>query len=256
MLQPHSLLWHYLWVGPQILQAALAVILWRRGFHKQFPVFFAYLVFEAAEQFVLYGMDILPSISIRTWWFSFCVCLVVEGFIRLGVVGELFSHLLQSRPLIAKLGSRLITWTGAALVLLATLAAAYAPFDTHNFAIGYRGHILQQTLYLIECGLILFLFLFAARFRLAWDRVSLGIGLGRGISSSVHLSTWALMANGALPHSHYLLDFLNMATYQGCVLLWFYFLLVPQKKPTTPAVPLPENNLDIWNRELERLLQP
>jgi hypothetical protein len=38
------------------------------------------------------------------------------------------------------------------------------------------------------------------------------------------------------------------------VLIWFYFLLVPQKIATTSAVSLPENNLDIWNRELERLL--
>jgi len=135
------------------------------------------------------------------------------------------------------------------------LVAAYAPVDTHQFAIGYRANLLQQTLYMIESGLILFLFLFAASFKLSWDRATLGIGLGRGISSSVHLATWAVMANGGLEDKRYLLDFLNMATYQVCVLLWFYFLLVPQKSPTTSAVSLPENNLDIWNRELERLLQ-
>ena len=90
---------------------------------------------------------------------------------------------------------------------------------------------------------------------LTWGQPTFGIALGRGISSSVHLATWAVMANGGLPHSRYLLDFLNMATYQVCVLLWFYFLLVPQKSATTSAVSLPENHLDIWNRELERLLQ-
>jgi uncharacterized membrane protein len=255
MLQPHSFLWHYLWVAPQILQAGLAVLLWRRGIHRHFPVFFAYLVFEAIEQLTLYGMDILPSVSVTTWWFACCIGLVLEGFIRLAVMGELFFHLLRSRPAIAKVGGRLITGTGAILVLLATLAAAYAPVDNQQFAIGYRAHLLQQTLYMIECGLILFLFVFAACFRLTWDRGTLGIGLGRGISSSVHLATWAVMANGGLPHKSYLLDFLNMATYHVCVLIWFYYLLVPQKAATTSTVPLPENNLDLWNRELERLLQ-
>ncbi|HTU41723.1 MAG TPA: hypothetical protein VMF10_08435 [Candidatus Aquilonibacter sp.] len=255
MLQPHSLLWHYLWVGPQVLQLALAIVLWRRKLNKQFPVFFAYLVFEAIEQLTLCGMDALPSIDGTTWWLACCVGLVIEGFIRLGVAGELFFHLLQHRPSIAKLGRLLITCAGAVLVLVATLVAAYAPVDTHQFAIGYRANLLQQTLYMIESGLILFLFLFAASFKLSWDRATLGIGLGRGISSSVHLATWAVMANGGLEDKRYLLDFLNMATYQVCVLLWFYFLLVPQKSPTTSAVSLPENNLDIWNRELERLLQ-
>jgi hypothetical protein len=255
MLQPYSLLWHYLWIGPHILQAVLAVLLWRRGFHKQFPVFFAYLVFEASETFTLYGIGILHLGSVRAWWLVFCVSLVIEGFIRLGVMGELFVHLLRSRPTVAKVGSRLISGVGAVLVLLATLAAAHAPVDSHQFAFAYRSHILQQTLYMIECGLILFLFVFAACFRLAWDKATLGIGLGRGISSSVHLATWAVVANGGLVDKHYLLDFLNMGTYHLCVLIWFYFLLVPQKVATTSTVSLPENNLDIWNRELERLLQ-
>jgi hypothetical protein len=255
MLQPHSFLWHYLWLGPQVLQAALAVLLWRRGLHRQFPVFFAYLVFEAIEAFTLYGMDVLPSVSTGTWWLACLVGLVIEGFVRLAVIGELFFHLLRSRPAIAKVGSRLISGTGAVLVLIATLAAANVPVGDPQFQMVSRAQILQQTLYMIECGLILFLFLFVACFRLTWDKATLGIGLGRGISASVHLATWAVMANGGLAHRYYLLDFVNMATYHLCVLVWFYFLLVPQKSVTTSTVPLPENNLDVWNRELERLLQ-
>jgi hypothetical protein len=255
MLQPHSLLWHYLWIGPHVLQAALAVLLWRRGLHRQFPVFFTYLIYGAAEESTLYVMDIVPLGSVTAWWVVFSVGLIIEGLFRLAVLGELFFHLLRSRPAIAKVGGRLISCMGAVLVLLATLAAAYAPVDSHQFAIGYRAYILQQTLYMIECGLILFLFLFTACFKLTWDKATLGIGLGRGISSSVHLATWAVMANGGLPQSRHLLDFLNMATYHICVLIWFYYLLAPQNSFATSAVPLPENNLDIWNRELERLLQ-
>ena len=255
MLQPHSLLWHYLWIGPHVLQGVLAFLLWRRGFYRQFPVFFAFLIYGVIEQFTLYGMDLLPVVSVTAWWIVFSVALVIEGIFRLAVLGELFFHLLRSRPAIAKVGGRLISIVGAVLVLLATVAAAYAPVDSHQFAIGYRAHILQQTLYMIECGLILFLFLFTASFKVTWDKAALGIGLGRGISSSVHLATWAVMANGGLPQSRYLLDFLNMATYHVCVLIWFYYLLVPQRSAATSAVLLPENNLDIWNRELERLLQ-
>jgi hypothetical protein len=255
MLQPHSFLWHYLWIGPHILQAILAVILWRRGFHRQFPVFFSYLAFEAIEEFTLYGMDAIPWVSGDTWWLAFRIGLVLEGIIRLAVIGELFFHLLRSRPAIARVGSRLISGAGAGLVLLATLAAAYAHVGGAQFATAPIAHFLQQTLYMIECGLILFLFLFTACFKLTWDRATLGIGLGRGISSSVHLATWAIAANGGLPHGRPLLDVLNTATYHLCVLIWFYYFLVPQKSSTTSAVPLPENNLDVWNRELERLLQ-
>ncbi len=64
------------------------------------------------------------------------------------------------------------------------------------------------------------------------------------------------MANGFLRSLQaYLLVFLNMATYHVCVLIWFYYLLLPQKSPIMSPAPPPENNLELWNRELERLLQ-
>jgi hypothetical protein len=46
-----------------------------------------------------------------------------------------------------------------------------------------------------------------------------------------------------------------MVTYHACVLIWFYYLLTPEKRTVHAQPSLPENNLEIWNRELERLLQ-
>src|SRR5258708_20974997 len=126
-MQGHTFLWHYVWLAPHLLQAVLAVLLWRRGVHRRFPVFFAYLIFEAVEVLTLYGMDIAPAVSGWTWWLACCIGLFIEGLLRLAVIGELFFHLLRSRPAIAKVGGRVITCAGAVLVLLATVAAAYAP---------------------------------------------------------------------------------------------------------------------------------
>ncbi|MCU1303788.1 MAG: hypothetical protein JWQ87_4072 [Candidatus Sulfotelmatobacter sp.] len=256
MLQSHSLLWHYLWLGPHVLQLVLAIFLWRRGLHKLFPVFFAYTIFEAVEEFTLYGMDIIPSVSVRAWWIALCASLVIEGAFMFGVLRELLLHLLRSRLAIAKVGTRLFSVAGATLLLLAIAAAAYAPRDQPQYIWTYRAHILLQSLYIVEGGLALFLFLFVGHHKLTWDRKDFGIALGFGILFCEHMATYSVMATGALPYSRYpLLDLLNMATYHVCVLIWFYYLAFPQKKSATSAVPLPENNLDIWNRELERLLQ-
>ncbi len=254
MLQPHSFLWHYLWLAPHVLQVVLAVFLWRRGLHRLFPVFFAYTLFEAVEEFTLYGMDVHPSVSGESWWFAFCVGLVLEGAFKLGVIGELFLHLLGPRTALAKVGSRLISGAGAFLMLLAVLSAAYVRMDHPKYIWSYRAHILLQSFYMIECGLVLFLFLFVAYFKLGWNNRTFGIALGLGILSCEHLGAWAVTASGILVDKQYLLDFLNMATYHLCVLIWFYYLLLPQKSVTTSAVPLPEHNLALWNQELERLL--
>jgi hypothetical protein len=119
------------------------------------------------------------------------------------------------------------------------------------------GHVLEQTIYIVECGLILFLFALVAYFKLTWSRSSFGIALGLGISACVHLATWALAANGNFSAQYRtLLDFVHMAAYHVCVLIWFYYILGPQKSTTKSPVTMPEHNLELWNRELERLLQP
>lgn len=256
MLQAHSFLWHYLWLAPHVLQVLLAILIWRLRLYKSLPVFLAYLIFEALEGFILYGMDISPTISGEAYWRAFCAGLIIEGLLKFGVVGELFVQLLRPWPALGKLGNRLISSTGGVLVLLAVLAAAYAPIDNPQYAIISRAHILEQTFYVVQCGLILFLFLFAAYFRLEWNNQTFGIALGFGVVWCEHMATWAVMASGSLMDKRHLLDLLNMATHHLCVLIWFYYLLVPQRIAPKSAVSLPENNLEVWNRELERLLQP
>ena len=44
-----------------------------------------------------------------------------------------------------------------------------------------------------------------------------------------------------------------MATYHCCVLIWLVYLLVPDSNRRT-VKQLPDNNLEQWNAELQRLL--
>jgi len=254
MLQAHSLLWHYLWVAPNVLLLLLAALKWQR-FRKQFPIFLVFAAISPITQLALYAADVVPSISAEIFWKVYWVCLVIEALLKFALVAEIFARVFGPYPSIARTSRLLIRAVGVALALTGSMVAGYA-HSGGRFWIVEGAHILQQTTFFIECGLIGFLFALATYFGLKWDRASFGIALGLGISASVHLATWAVMANGGLLDKRYLLDFLNMGTYHICVLIWFYYLLVPRKATTTSAVPLPEHNLEIWNRELERLLQP
>jgi hypothetical protein len=253
MLQPHSLLWHYLWVAPCFFIACLAFLMWRRGLHREFPAFFSYAVFEAAGGGLVYAIDISPSVSGPIYWRTWFSFLIIEVFIKFLVIGEVFTHLLRNYPPLGRLAKAFITGVGVILVFAATVIAAYA--NPGSFWLISATRILGRSVSVVQCGLILFLFAFAMYFHLSWDRAVFGITLGFGIVASVYLAYWALMAGWLFGKKSYLLDFANMATYHVCVLIWFYYLLVPQKSATTSAVSLPENNLAIWNRELERLLQ-
>jgi hypothetical protein len=255
MLRAHSFLWHYLWLGPNILLLVLGVYLWRRGSRREYPAFVAFAILSAFGQLVVYIADVLPSVSPWTYWRVDWGNLILEGVLKFVLIGEVFGLLFGSYASIAKLGQTIIRVIGIGLVFAAAWAAAYAPkYELVGLVSGAT--LLEQSIFFIESGLLLFIFLFASYFRLSWPRLLFGISVGLSISACVHLATWALITNLGIPQSKWiLLVFLNMATFHVCVLIWFYYLLVPLRVSAKPSVPLPENNLAVWNRELERLLQ-
>jgi hypothetical protein len=255
MLQAHSLLWHYLWIAPNVLLLTLAALLWRRSLQKQYPAFFAFAVIGALDQLTLYTSDVLPSVAAETWWRIFWVCLVIEALLKFALIGEIFGRVFDAYSSVAKLGKFLIRGVGVVLVLTAAIFAAYAPKDSPHGLI-WGAHVLQQTVYFVEAGLLVFIFVFSGYFRLTLQRSVFGIALGLAISACVHLGTWAILANTGLPAAkRSIFDLLNMATYHVCVLIWFYYLAVPHRVVASATPVPPQNNLDLWNRELERLLQ-
>jgi hypothetical protein len=254
MLQAHSLLWNYLWIAPNILLLGLGLLLWRRGSGDRFPAFVAFAIVSALGGMAAFVADVVPSVTAENFWHVAWANLLIESLLKFVVIGEAFSGVLLPYPSIGRLGRLVATGLGAVLVLIAALVAALSRGDSPMQLIsGF--HILEQTVFMIELGLLIIIFLFAAYFKLAWNRVSFGVLLGFGVSACVYLASWAIMTNATpSPQGRAALDVVNMATYHLSVLIWIYYLLVPHKVRKT-VVRLPENNLEVWNRELERLLQ-
>lgn len=266
MLQAHSFLWHYLWVAPNVLLLLLAAMIWRRGLRKQFPTFLAFAILSSAGQLGVYAADITPSVSAEGFWRADWASLMIEGVLKFALIAEIFGSAFGRYSSVAKLGKFLIRGVGIVLVFAAALAAAYAPQGS-PYGLISGAHVLDQTIYLIESGLLTFIFLFSTYFRLSLNRALFGIALGLSISAFVHLATWAIMANTGLPTwARYDLDFLNMATYHVCVLIWYYYLLVTPKVRNTPQDPPADpptgstggpsfmEELEELNEEMERLL--
>jgi len=255
MLQAHSFLWNYLWVAPNLLLLIIGFLAWRYGIARQFPAFCAFAVLSAVSHLALYTADVAPWVTPPTFWRIYWVTLLIEGALKFALIAEIFAHAFGSYPTLAQLGKISIRAVGVILVMAAALAAASAPGDS-RFGIVSGAHLLEQTICLVETGLLAFIFLFSAYFKFALGRTTFGIALGLTISACVHLAAWALVANGRLPEStRSLIDVLDMASYHVCVLIWCYYVLLPHRVAIKSAVPLPENNLAVWNRELERLLQ-
>lgn len=222
---------------------------------RQGPCLLAFSLLIPTMDLVRFVLDVAPWASANTFWIVSWVAIIVESLLKFLVIGEAFSRVLQLYPSLARLGKALITGVGAGLVLLASLAAAFSQ-DPNQVRIVAGFQVLAQTEYIIQFGLTVFVFLFVAHFRLTWDRLSFGVLQGFGLASCVYLASWAILANTNLSaHGRTLLDFLNFSTFHFYVALWYYYVLVPGRETPRAEVPVPAHNLELWNRELERLLQ-
>src|SRR3974390_2564661 len=145
MLQAHSLLWHYLWVAPNILLLLLGIFMLRRGLSRQFPAFLAFAILSSLGQLAVYTADVVPSVTARTFWLVDWASLLVGGSLKFILVAEVFARVFGAYASVARLGRHLIRGVGVALVFAAALAAIYTPKDG-LFGIVSGAHLLVQTI--------------------------------------------------------------------------------------------------------------
>ncbi len=282
MFQPHSLLWHYLWAAPSILLLLLAVIIYHRSLHREFPIFLTFAIVQGVTMLALYVLDVtLPLSWGKFWWQANFVHLLIEVVLKFALIGEILSHALKPFPALSKLGKLMVRVVGPGLVLAATWVVALSR-PSEFPPIVANSHRLDLADYVMQCGMLLCIFLFAAYFHLTWGRLAFGIALGLGLAGSVQLGTWAIWSNLVITrHERNLLDFVNMGVYHLSVLIWLYYVLTTPKatrmnKPGAgddhdsggdgsggPDLSGPDSidederqhDLAAWNSELERLLK-
>jgi hypothetical protein len=57
----HPVLYYYLWIAPHVLQMVLALLMVRKRLVREFPAFFAYIIFEILQFSTLACMASLHS---------------------------------------------------------------------------------------------------------------------------------------------------------------------------------------------------
>ena len=244
---------YYLWIAPKFL---LIILLWgmvHRGLHRQFPMFFFY----AALQVVQSG--ILIAISQSHFGFGdeyhrvYSLTIALSAAVRFGVIHELFSHFFRDYPVLVGPGRLLLRGATVGLLLVAVGLAILAPGSGVDFLLNTT-YALDRTVSILQCGLLISLFVFSRYFSLSWRSYPFGIALGLGIFASVSLATSTIWLHLGV-FGNRSVNFLTMATYHCCVLIWMFYLMAPARERRYTSITLPQSDIHIWNQELQRLLQ-
>jgi len=194
--------------------------------HKRaagFPIFLSYLVFGALTT----GLALLGFIfgSCEQYRYLYWVAGFLFVALEFGVMYEVFSSALKPYSALIDLGKMLFGWASLFLLIAASLTA-FATIGPHQSKLAAAVTVLERSMRLIECGLLLLFFLFEKKLGLSWKTPSISIALGLGCSAAVDLGVSYLRTTIAVQQLP-LLGILNTTVYIGILAFWGYCMAAP-----------------------------
>ncbi len=204
------------------VQAFTLRILNQRKLRAEFPVFFRYSLFCVAGCVI----TLVPFvISCPQYFYVYWSMTAVTMVLEFAVMYELLVNALKPYSALIDLGKMLFRWAAVFLVL-AALLTALATAGSGNHKMVAAMELLQRTVRLMQCGLLLLFFGLEKRLGLTWRTHSMSIALGLGIYAGVDLSTTYLIDR--LPAMAWSFEVLTTLVYLGAASLWAYSLAKPE----------------------------
>jgi hypothetical protein len=217
--------WHshnvvlYLWCAQPVLQSVVAVILWRRKLHKQFPVFFLFLIAQDVNFAIIFPLWLTGDF--KTYFVFFWLGEAVNAVLGFKVIHEIFLDVFRPYHTLKDLGTLLFKWAGVVMLLVSVVVAFSNSFDQNPLV--HALTTLQRSVRIVQLGLILFLLLFSSFLGVSRKQVSFGISLGFGLFAGVELLLYALNSGGFVKLNH--LNLINMSTYNLAIFVWLGYSL-------------------------------
>ena len=204
------------------VQAFTLRILNQRKLRSEFPVFFRYSVICIAA----YAISLIPFIFFcPQFFYIYWVLTPITMVFEFAVLYELLVNALKPYSALIDLGKMLFRWAAVFLVL-AALLTAFATTGTGTHKLTAASELLQRTVRLMQCGLLLLFFGLEKRLGLTWRTHSMSIALGMGIYAGVDLSTTYLIDR--LPAMTAFFEIFANLVYLGAASLWAYSLAKPE----------------------------
>ena len=247
-----AVLWYYLLIAPYLLLVVVCLALIRRRLYHRFPMFFAYVLSEIAQALVVIPLLLSRSTTAKAYTAVYFVGLGLTTAFRFGVIHEIFAHMFRNYAVLSRFGRPLFRWITVGLLLIGLALAAYA--GGHDLVrVTSVATVLDRTANILQCGLLVGLFVFSSYLGLSWKSYLFGIALGVGVAATTDLIVSAIRSQTGYTYV-VLLNYVTMATYHCSVLIWIFYLLAPERISQYNLKTVPESDLETWNQELQRLL--
>ena len=238
------------WVAGLLLQGVVVCVLLLKKMWNKFPYFITYSLSNFVWGIGLYAVY-HSSLSPRTYFYLYWTNEILGMGLGLGVVYEIFGHLLAPYPALRRLARAVFPASILLLILLGSIVAFAQPAADHYPVL--RGLLVtEEGTRVLEVGLLLSLFAFASAFGLHWRQYVFGIAIGLGIFATVELVAIAMRVQfgfSSLP----VFNIVRAVAFNSSLIIWVSYLLAPELA-TRPAELPKRAQLEQWNRAIMELI--
>lgn len=248
MSEKTRIIFYALWIAHPVLQTGIAIVMLRRGLHRRFKFFFAYIVTQA----LIFSLVFPSYLRHHYWayfylyWFSNAVSAVL-GF---QVIHEVFLDVFRPFHTLRDLGTVLFRW--ASLVMLMAAGVVAASTDSKDILPWMQAIITtQRCVRIVQVGIVLLLLIFARYLGVSRKQQSFGIALGFGSFALVELALVASWVGGHL--GGMAASLVNMSAYNASLLIWFGYALMKSPAREGSATLLQPHR---WEHSISDLQHP
>ena len=219
-----------LWVSQPVLEAAVAVTMFRRKLHKDFPAFFTFQIAQAV--FFAIEFSVHRWGSYAAYFYTFWMLTAINLGFTFKIIYEVFLDTFRPYHALKDLGSALFKWASVVMLLVSIVLVSLRPGWQDPLAETVM--VIQRGVRTIQCGMFFFLLVFCKSLGVSRRSLSFGIVVGYGLYAGTELISTALFSghhvNGALMNVTY------MAGYEAALLLWLAYSLLNHREIRMPVL--------------------
>jgi len=214
---------YIIWWGTPVLMLLIAVAMYHRRLHREFPVFFNYVIFQIVSFAIEYPLRQWPNLFYVSWTLT-----ALSIAISFGVLLEIFKEAFRPYEALRDLSIILFRWCALVVLLVSAMWALTSWNGNQVDSMLSVILLVDRSVRLMQCGLVFFMLLFSEYLVISRRNAVFGISVGFGFYAAVKMLVLTA-ANHQTLFTKSVLGRISSIAYLVSMLIWLVYSVMPVK---------------------------
>src|SRR3974390_218743 len=214
---------YIIWWGTPVLMLLIVVAMYHRRLHREFAVFFNYVIFQIISFVVEYPLFGRPSYFYVSWTLT-----ALSIAVSFGVLLEIFKEAFRPYEALRDLSIILFRWCALVVLLVSAMWALTSWNGSQVDNILSVILLVDRSVRLMQCGLVFFMLLFSEYLVISRRNAVFGISVGFGFYAAVKMLVLTA-ANHQTLFTKSVLGRISSIAYLVSMLIWLVYSVMPVK---------------------------